>query len=369
MRSVLSALNVLLVLSTPWVILGDDARLTPDLDHSKLLIFRDAQNRERPVSTKEDWQQRRKEILAGMERAMGQLPDRSNLPPLDMKVSEEFTGDGYRRLTISITSCQEDHDRIPAYLYLPTDRPAGKRVAAILALHPTGAPGKGIVDGNGKANRQYGRELAQRGYVVLAPDYPGFGDLAKYDFASDRYVSGTMKGIFNHMRCVDLLQSLDEVDGTRIGVIGHSLGGHNSMFVATFDERLKVVVSSCGWCPFHDYYGGKITGWTGNVYMPRIRDEYLLDPNKVPFDFYEVVGALAPRPFLSISPLRDANFDSNGVKKAIPVARTVYDLYGASDRLQVRYPDCDHDFPDPGRREAYEFMDQALSHTPVRMVP
>ena len=43
-----------------------------------------------------------------------------------------------------------------------------------------------------------------------------------------------MKGIFNHMRCVDLLQSREEVDPARIGVIGHSLGGHNSMFVAAY---------------------------------------------------------------------------------------------------------------------------------------
>ena len=40
-----------------------------------------------------------------------------------------------------------------------------------------------------------------------------------------------MKGIWNHMRAVDLLQSLDEVDNDRIGCIGHSLGGHNTLYV------------------------------------------------------------------------------------------------------------------------------------------
>lgn len=48
------------------------------------------------------------------------------------------------------------------------------------------------------------RELAERGYIVIAPDYPSMGDLTDYDFSSDRYESGTMKAIFNHMRCVDL---------------------------------------------------------------------------------------------------------------------------------------------------------------------
>ena len=54
-----------------------------------------------------------------------------------------------------------------------------------------------------------------------------------------------MKGIFNHMRCVDLLQAREDVDHERIGVLGHSLGGHNAIFLGAFDIRLKVIVSSC----------------------------------------------------------------------------------------------------------------------------
>ena len=48
------------------------------------------------------------------------------------------------------------------------------------------------------------------------------------------------------------------VDPERIGVIGHSLGGHNSLFVATFDERLKAVVTSSGFNSFAKYYGGDL---------------------------------------------------------------------------------------------------------------
>jgi hypothetical protein len=94
--------------------------------------------------------------------------------------------------------------------------------------------------------------------------------------------------------------------------------------------------------------------------MPRLRDVYGLDPDRVPFDFYEVVAALAPRAFFSCSPLKDDNFDVAGVKKAIPAAQAVYQLLGAPQALQVRYPDCEHDFPDELRREAYEFIDKVL---------
>src|SRR5262249_5721107 len=151
---------------------------------------------------------------------------------------------------------------------------AGTRSPAMLALHQTTKIGKDEPVGIGPMkNLHYGLELAQRGYVVLAPDYPSFGEYP-YDFKASGHGSGTIKGIFNHMRCVDLLEEREDVDPERIGVIGHSLGGHNALFVAAFDERLKIIVSSCGWTPFHDYYEGKIAGWTSDRYMPRLRDVY-----------------------------------------------------------------------------------------------
>ena len=345
----------------------DDRNVSGGVDHARLMVYWDAGGQERPVKTPQDWAVRRRQILAGMEAALGPLPDRSKLPPLDMRVTARVEGDTFTRLTVSYQA--EANDRVPAYLFLPKNRPAGRRVAAMLALHQTTAIGKGEVAGlGGSANLHYGIELAQRGYVVLAPDYPSFGDY-KHDFRKSKYVSGSMKGIFNHIRGVDLLQSLDEVDPQRIGAIGHSLGGHNAMFVGVFDERLKVIVSSCGWTPFHDYYGGKIAGWTSDRYMPRLRDVYGLDPNRVPFDFYEVVAALAPRAFFSNSPLKDGNFAAAGVKKAEPKAREVFVLLGAADQLQIRYPDAGHDFPPEIRREAYQFIDRALGHAPARRAP
>ncbi len=348
-------------------------------DHRRVLYFLDDQGREQPVKTAEDWAKRREHILRGMQQAMGTLPDRSKLPPLDVKVHEQFKRDEYTRMTISFASEIIDgkEDRVPAYLYLPRGDRAGsgnaddnrpgkpKRLPAMLAVHQTHPLGKGDVDfEKGRTNRCYASELAARGYVVLAPDYPSFGDY-KFDFQaafkSGRYASGTMKGIFNHMRCIDLLQARDDVDGERIGAIGHSLGGHNAIFLAAFDTRVKVVISSCGWTPFHDYYGGKIAGWTSDRYMPRLRDVYKLDADQVPFDFYELVAALAPRSFFSNSPLRDSNFDVAGVKKAEATAREVFKLLKADDKLVIEYPDDAHDFPPSVRQSAYRFVDKALA--------
>lgn len=328
------------------------------MDHSNLLIY--AENGTlHPVKTVRDWLKRREQILEGMQAAMGELPRVTDLPEMKPKIVERTEFEKFIRQKISLQI--EPGHTLFAYLFVPKNLPEGSRVPAVLALHPTHPMGKGDPAGlSGRENRSYGLELAERGFVVLAPDYPSFGDDSTYDFSSDRYVSGTMKGIFNHIRCVDFLCALDFVDPNRLGVIGHSLGGHNAMFVAVFDARLKVIVSSCGWTPFHDYYGGKIKGWTSDRYMPRLKTVYKLNPDWVPFDFYEIVAALAPRAFFSNSPLRDANFDVNGVRKGIQEAKKIYRLYDAEDQLQVRYPDYEHDFPPEIREAAYRFMESVL---------
>ena len=169
-------------------------------DHAQLRMYLDAAGRQHPLERPADWAIRREHILAGMTAAMGPLPDRSHLPALDLRTDpqNDVLTDGVRRQTISFAS--GDGDRVTAYLYVPPHRP-GEHLPAMLALHQTSTIGKGEVAGLGKSKNQgYGAELAARGYVVVAPDYPSFGDLQDYDFAQDQYVSGTMKGIFNHMR-------------------------------------------------------------------------------------------------------------------------------------------------------------------------
>jgi pimeloyl-ACP methyl ester carboxylesterase len=326
-------------------------------DHARLLVVRDARGAERPVRTPADWAVRRGHVLTAMQQVMGPLPSADKKVPLDPRVVEETPGDGYvrKKLTIAV----EAGDRLPLYLLIPK-RPAGK-LPAVLCLHPTNRPlGKGVVVGlGGKADRDYAVQLAERGYVTLAPDYVNMGEY-HFDPYAHGYASATMKGVWNHMRCVDLLRSLPEVDGERIGVIGHSLGGHNGMFLAAFDERVKCVVSSCGFCSFPRYMKGDLTGWSHDGYIPRIRTAYGRDPAKMPFDFPEVVAALAPRPFLACAPVGDTNFDVQGVKDCLAAAQPVYDLLRAGDRLRGVYPDAGHDFPPEAQRAACHWLDHWL---------
>lgn len=334
-------------------------------DHSNLLIVRDEQGQERPVTTPADWAVRRQHLLDNMQLVVGPLPGPDRRVPLDPQIISEEKTENYLRKKISFVP--EPSDRVPAWLLLPNavpdqlKSPDGKG-PAMLCLHQTTTIGKDEPAGlGGLKNLHYAHELAARGYVCLVPDYPSFGEYP-YDFKTkgSHYASGSMKAIWNNLRAVDYLLTLPQVDPDRIGVIGHSLGGHNALFTATFDPRLRAVVSSCGFTPFPDYYGGKLAGWTSDRYMPRIRDVYQNDPAKVPFDFYEIVGGLAPRSFYSNSPIGDSNFDIGGVRKAFAEAAKIFELHEVPSHLKLATPDVGHDFPPEIRTQAYEFLDAQL---------
>ena len=294
---------------------------------------------------------------------MGPLPVPASLG-LDVEYGPAEDFPEFRRQLITFVSevpASGKPDRVPAFLLLPKGIKAGSRVPAVLCLHQTTSIGKGEPAGvGGKPDLQYGAELARRGFVTLAPDYPNFGGYT-LDPYTQGYASATMKGIVNHRRAIDLLQSLPEVDPARIGVIGHSLGGHNSLFLAAFDQRVKAVVTSCGFNSFLKYEKGDLTGWSHKGYMPRIAEVYSRDASRMPFDFTEVLAALAPRPVFINAPLEDSNFEVSGVKDCVAAAGPVYDqIFHARDRLVAEYPDAGHEFPLAIRQQAYDFLDRWL---------
>ena len=291
-----------------------------------------------------------------MQRVMGPLPSPASKVPLDLKVDSEEKLPKVFRKKISFAVGKDD--RVTGYLLLP--RELKGKAPAMLCLHQTTAIGSGEPAGvGGLKNLHYALELAERRYVALAPDYPNFGGY-KIDPYAKGFVSATMKGIWNHMRAVDLLQSLPEVDGKRIGCIGHSLGGHNSLFVAAFEPRLKVVVTSCGFNSFFKYYNGNLTRWCHKGYMPRIGSEYGRDPAKMPFDFTEILGVLAPRAVFINAPLQDSNFEVTGVKDCVAAAMPVYRLHEATEKLEAVYASAGHDFPPDVREKANTFIDRQL---------
>lgn len=338
------------------------------IDRDNLLLFRDADGVVRPAKTMTDWEKRRDEVVHGMESVMGKFPGDARRVELDVRVEERADAGSYERLLITYQS--EVGSRTPAYLCIPKkDKRRSVKLPAVLCLHPTdNTVGHKVAVGlGGRANRQYAAELAERGYVTISPAYP---HLANYwpNLGKLGYVSGTMKAIWDNSRALDVLQQLNEVDveTTRgFGAIGHSLGGHNAIYTAIFDDRISVIVSSCGFDAYPDYYDGAARnwffgkGWCQIRYMPKMSD-YRGRLSEIPFDFTEMLGALAPRPVYVNAPLGDSNFRWKSVDRCVAAATPIYKLAGAEDRLVVEHPDYNHDFQPAQREAAYKTLDSVL---------
>lgn len=334
---------------------GADAPFYPD--KTKLLVWRDAQVAEHPITKTEEWPHRREHILANMQKVMGELPKADSRVPLDVQV---LSTDDLPTLTRKkITYAEAKNYRVPAYLLIPKNIKG--KAPAMLCLHGTSG-GKGRTAGLGVDYPRYTLELAERGYVTIAPDYTLLGE-NQIEPGSVGFASGTMMGIWSHMRAVDLLESLPEVDATRMGCVGVSLGGHNALFIGAFDTRMKVIVTSSGFDSFHDYMGGNLSGWCQPRYMMRIQDVYGKDPAKMPFDFPEVLAALAPRHLYVHAPISDSNFRIESVKRCVAAASTVYRLFEAEDHIATDYPEGGHGYPLDARERSYRFIDSVLKPT------
>src|SRR5262249_4674519 len=156
----------------------------------------------------------------------------------------------------------ETDERVPAFLFLPKSGPAKR--PAILCHHQHGGEfnvGKDGPAGLGSTpDQHYAIELARRGYVTLVFDALCFnerqdpthkqlnGDYERLE-AMYRITEGkTLQGkyVWDSSRALDYLQTRPEVDASRLGMIGHSLGGQETLFVTAIDTRIKAAASSCG---------------------------------------------------------------------------------------------------------------------------
>ena len=156
-----------------------------------LMTYKDLSGNLKPVEILFEWQIKRNQMLDSMQALFGKLPPNpsqppfdenlNSLPPFDPVFKDTFETHSYFRYDIEITVAEGED--VTAYLYIPKKKNPKDRFPAMVALHETDLIGKKSVDGEGyNINLGYAKELAQRGYVVIAPDYPSFGDQNNYEF-------------------------------------------------------------------------------------------------------------------------------------------------------------------------------------------
>lgn len=318
------------------------------------------------IETSEQWQEH-KSVLR--ERYLDLLRDqyKPDKPPLDLQVHESTVVDGvYERRLISYEV--EAGERARAYLGVPLDLEGP--APAVVALHGTFPQGKervaGLVDNPDKA---YLDHLCRRGYVVIAPDHFVAGDRIPEEGAYDttrfyeKHPEWTAVGKFTyeHSIAVDVLQSLDFVDGERIGAMGHSLGGHGAMFLAAYDERIRAAAGNCSATFFR--HNPDVENWARDhwyVYFKHIRPG-LLEGRLPPIDFHEIMALIAPRAWLDVSALNDGNPLTQRQRLLMLMkVMDVYELEGAPDRFAFYVHGHGHAVPHESRELIYGWLDLNL---------
>jgi dienelactone hydrolase len=196
-------------------------------------------------------------------------------PPVT--VLERAPDEGYTRSLIRYAA--PDGDEILAFLFEPTG--VGRR-GGVLAFHQHNSQwelGKSEIAGlAGDPWQAFGPALARAGATVLAPDLVGFesrlraggagaalapplhkahssaeGWLQHYNQMAHRLVQGDL--VINKLLAdaavgLSVLQRATDVEPSRVGVVGHSHGGHVALFLAGLDLRVSFACVSGATCSY-----------------------------------------------------------------------------------------------------------------------
>ncbi len=239
---------------------------------------------------------------------------------------------------------------VEAYLLKPAG--ARRRCPGVVVLHSTVEHTIRQPAGvEGRPEKAFGLSMARRGYVAFCPrcflwsDDLSIGYRQHVEDFRTRHpgCQGMAKMLFDATVAVDILATLPEVDPRRLAAVGHSLGAKEVLYLAAFDRRIRVAVSSEGGI------GTRFSNWDAPWYLGKeIRREGF------DHEHHELLGLIAPRPFLLVGG------DSADGKRSWPfveAALPVYRLYGGTARLGLFNHRKGHSVPPEAQQRIAEWID------------
>ncbi len=229
-------------------------------------------------------------------------------------------------------------------LYAPVN-PQGK-LAGILSPH-----------GHWEKPDDYGRyredvqrraaTLAIMGAYVFAYDMIGYGEMGDYGWIH-RHPKTLKQQLWNSIRALDFLLTLENIDPDRLGVTGASGGGTQSFLLSAVDPRVAVSVPVV--MVSAHFFGGCV----GESGMPIHKSDHHQTNN------VEIASCFAPKPQLIVSDGGD--WTSNVPEVEYPFMQYIYGLYGKEENIQnVHLPNEKHDYGINKRLAMYPFMAKHLN--------
>lgn len=254
---------------------------------------------------------------------------------------------------------------MPFYILIP-DNPLmiDGKMQVMLAPHGHSSAGKYAIAGRDdiaavagtieRFNYAYGLEIAKKGYVVFCPDSRGFGarrEMAKQTDKEEDFLTSTCFQLahmafplgetvvgmctWDLMRLIDYIETREELDATRIGCIGFSGGGMQSLWLAAMEDRVKYAITS-GY-----FYGYKdsLLELNGNCscnYVPHLW-EYI--------DMGDLGALIAPRPFMIESGTKDHLNGKRGIQNVleqVAITKQAYRLFEKENNVVHQIGESEH---------------------------
>lgn len=339
------------------------------------------------VQTPADWQRRRAEILSTWHKTMGAWPPLIEKPRVEVASTTRRENITQQHLRIEIALGGE---LVDALLLIPDDTAPARKRPAVLVLYYDAETGVGL----GVPLRDYGWQLAKRGFVVLSVGKPN----ARVDLTTttkprtEPYLGPAGKPVrvqplsalaYAAANAHTVLAQRPEVDAGRIGIVGHSFGGKWAMFAAclydkfacavwsdpgiVFDERDRRKENPGGSVNYFDmwYLGFGL----GNVADPKNAGPFRKLPSEGQprtgayralveggHDLVELHALMAPRPFLVSGGTADLPERWPALNHAIAVNQ----LLGHDRRVAMTSRDG-HSPTEPANEQVYCFFEWSLN--------
>ena len=290
--------------------------------------------------TRADWEARAALLRRGILKGAGldPLPLRTPLNPI---IRSRRVHDGYSVENVAL-------EVVPGYyatgnLYRPVD--AGGLHPAVISTHghgPLGVPDQAPRYSEPMQIRC--AALARMGAMVLSLDMFGYGESAgQVDPKAHHSTLAMTMQLWDEIRAVDFLESLDGVDPRRIAISGESGGATQDLLLVAVDSRIAVSVPVVMVSSF--FYGG----CECESGRPIHRNAEYFTTNA------EIAALAAPRPMLVVSD--GADWTRLVPDQEYPFLRRIYGLLGAEKNVEnVHLPLEKHDYGPSKRAAMYRFM-------------
>ena len=276
------------------------------------------------VSSVSEWKTRREAIQSKWLKLLGSME--TSPPPVQTREVETVKDQNY---TARLMYLQVEPDWWEKILVMmPASDLQRPRPVVIVPFYDVDTPAGRNLSGHhflGMGVDSYAYMAVQKGYIAVAIRWFGesYGEWYSEAVANLKlrhpHCTGLGKWVWDSHRLLDYLYSLPEVDRDNIGIIGHSLGGKMALYAAAFEPRITAVVSNelgvgLSFSNYDDY-------WYFGEFIDKVGKRT---------DQHELIGLIAPRPFLLIG---GDTYDTAKSWYYINAAREVYKLYGKAANI------------------------------------